>query len=300
MRKNKKQRKPRSIVRGLGKMKFVRLGIPHFHWGDLYHLLLEISWLNFFGLISLVYFAINIIFAFAYLIEGDGIENAQAGSFGDAFFFSVQTMATIGYGAMYPRTPYTHFLVAIEVLIGLLAVAMATSLMFARFSRPTARVLFSRIAVICPYNGVPTLMFRVANQRRNWIVEAQIRLSILLPAEVTPEGHSIRRLSDLKLVRSENPFLALTWVVMHTIEPGSPLYGETADSLNSWNSQIIVTLTGLDETVSQTIHTRHTYEIDDIFWDVRFADVLSITPDGDRYIDYSHFHDVVPLENNIV
>ena len=297
MRKNKKQRKPRSVVRGMGEMHFVRLGIPHFHWGDLYHLLLEISWPKFFGLISLMYFAINILFAFAYLVEGYGIENAEPGSFGDAFFFSVQTMATIGYGAMYPRTPYTHFLVAIEVLIGLLAVAMATSLMFARFSRPTARVLFSRIAVICPYNGVPTLMFRVANQRRNWIVEAQLRVSILLPAEVTPEGHSIRRLCDLKLVRSENPLLSLTWVVMHTINPDSPLYGETADSLSSWDSQIIVTMTGLDETVSQTIHTRHVYKAEDILWNARFVDVLSIAPDGRNYIDYSHFHDALPLES---
>lgn len=276
-------------------VQFVRLGLPHFHWDDLYHWLLMISWLEFLGLIFILYLVTNLLFAFAYLAGGDGIANAQPGDFQDAFFFSIQTMATIGYGSMYPTTPYTHLLVAIEALFGLLGFAIATGLMFARFSKPTARVLFSRVAVICPYNGVPTLMFRVANQRNNWIVEAQLRVTIVLPSEVTSEGHSLRRLYDLKLVRSQTPILTISWMAMHEIDETSPLSGVTEDKLAEWNPEIIVILTGLDETVSQTIHARHLYGASDILWNVRFVDVLSRGKDGDRHIDYTHFHDVTAL-----
>lgn len=291
----KRQRLPRHIRDTIGQNEIVRIGLSHFHWSDLYHFLLRISWPNFLILICVTYLLTNTLFAFAYLAGGNGIENAQPGSFKDAFFFSIQTMATIGYGAMYPRTPYTHLLVAVEALVGLLGFAMATGLMFARFSRPTARVLFSRVAVICPYNGVPMLMFRVANQRINWIVEAQIRVTLLLPVEVTPEGHSIRRLSDLKLVRSMTPLFSLTWVVMHPIDEESPFFPVSEDALLSMKPELIVTLMGLDETVSQTIHTRHFYRADDMLWNMRFVDVLFTTSKGDRYIDYTHFHDVTPV-----
>lgn len=293
--KKARERKRRTIVKGIGPVQFVRLGISHFHWSDLYHWLLTISWCQFFGLIGLMYLLTNFLFAFAYLLGGDGIANAQPGSWKDAFFFSIQTMATIGYGSMYPTIAYTHVLVAFEALFGLLGFAMATGLTFARFSKPTARVLFTRVAVICPYNGVPTLMFRVANQRTNWIVEAQIQVSVLLKEEVTAEGHSIRRLQDLKLVRAQTPILALSWVVMHSIDETSPLSGMTADELVEGDFQLIVMLTGLDDTLSQTIHARQIYLADNILWNVRFVDVLYRTPDGERHIDYTHFHDVIPL-----
>ncbi|MBE9039969.1 ATP-sensitive inward rectifier potassium channel 10 [Oscillatoriales cyanobacterium LEGE 11467] len=252
------------------------------------------SWQKFFGLIVGAYFAINLLFALAYVAGGDGIENAEPGSFWDAFFFSVQTMATIGYGAMYPKTPYAHFLVTIEVLIGLLAVAMATSLMFARFSRPTARILFSQVAVICPYNGVPTLMFRAANQRSHKIVEAQIRVT-LLRQEVTSEGHQMRRFYELSLARAYSPFFLLSWMVMHPIDPASPLHGETLTSLIDRDAQIVVMLTGLDEAGSQTVHASYLYAPEDILWNHRFVDVLTPCPSGARYIDYPRFHDTQPL-----
>ena len=262
---------------------------------DLYHKLLTISWPRFLGYIGLAFLAINFLFAMAYLAGGDGIENAQPGSFMDAFSFSVQTLATIGYGAMYPKSAYAHLLVTIEVWLGMLTTAMATGLMFARFSRPTARVLFSRVAVICPYQGVPTLMFRVANQRSSWIVEAQVRVSLLLPREITTEGHSMRRLCDLKLIRTQTPVMALTWSVMHPIDEASPLYGISAETLAQWDSQIIVTLIGLDDTLSQTIHTRYTYTPDCIVWNMRLVDVVTIAPDRTRQVDFAQFHDVTPL-----
>ena len=198
--------------------KFIEIGKTFFDWDDIYHFLLTISWWQFISLITGIYFIINILFACAYLIQKNSIGNANPDSLIDAFAFSIQTMATIGYGAMYPQTTYAHLLVSIEVLIGLLLIAMATSLMFARFSRPTAKMIFSNVAVICPYNGIPTLMFRVANLRNNWIVEAQVRVSLLLPEETTKEGHTMRRLYDLSLIRNESPFLTLTWVIMHPID----------------------------------------------------------------------------------
>lgn len=203
-------------------------------------------------------------------------------------------MATIGYGAMYPSTLYANIIVTMEVLVGLLGFAMATGLMFAKFSRPTARVLFSRVATVAPFNGMPTLMFRTANLRRNQILEAQIQAN-LVRNEVTAEGQSMRRFYDLKLVRSRTPLFSITWTVMHTIDERSPLYGATTDSLVKAQAEIVITLTGLDETVSQTIHTRHSFPAQKILWNMRFVDILSRTPDGLVSIDYDHFHDVVPL-----
>lgn len=294
MNKTRRPPSPTRRVSGFGQLNILAKGAPRFHWSDTYHLLLTISWPKFLGMVCLLYLVTNVLFALAYLAGGDCIASARPGSIIDAFFFSVQTMATIGYGAMYPRTFYANFVVSLEALTGLLGVAMATGLMFARFSRPTARVLFSRVAVIAPYNGVPTLMFRTANQRGNLVVEAQIRVS-LMRDEITQEGHFLRRLQDLKLVRSQTPIFALSWLVMHPIDEKSPLYGVTAEELAQEEAELVITLTGLDSTVAQTIHARHSYTAEEMLWNVRFADIFSTTPDGQRCIDYDRFHDVLPL-----
>jgi len=265
----------------------------HF-WRDLYHLFLTVSWPRFLALIALVYIAANALFALAYLAGGNCLENARPGSFLDAFFFSVQTVATIGYGIVYPRTLYANVIVTIEVLVGLLGFAIVTGLMFAKFSRPTARVLFSRVAVVAPFNGIATLMFRAANERRNQILEAQMRMN-LVRNEVTTEGQSMRRFYDLKLVRSRTSIFSITWTVMHTIDETSPLYGATTDSLVKVEAEIVITFTGIDETVSQAIHARHSFSAQKILWNMRFVDILSRTPDGKVSIDYDRFHDVVPV-----
>ncbi|NET56895.1 MAG: ATP-sensitive inward rectifier potassium channel 10 [Symploca sp. SIO2E6] len=266
-------------------------GASHSHWRDPYHLLLTLNWLWFFAVIAVFYLITNTLFALLYLAGGDCLENARSGSFADAFFFSVQTMASIGYGVMHPKTDYAHFIVTIEALVGLMALAMSTGLMFARFSLPTAKVLFSNVAVITPYNGVPTLIFRTANKRRNRILEAQVRVS-LLRDEVTKEGDFMRRFYDLKLVRSQTPIFTLTWTVMHQIDESSPLYGATLESLIEAHSELVVILTGLDETVSQTIHARHSYIESEILWNQRFVDIFSRKRNGRWLIDYNHFHDV--------
>jgi len=280
-------------VHKIGKYRLIQHGVAQFNWSDLSHWVLTISWGQFLGLIGTVYIAINAIFASAYLVDPGGIAGARPGSFSDAFFFSVQTMSTIGYGAMNPQSTYVNIMVAIEVLVGMLWMAMATGLMLSRFMLPTARVLFSKVAVICAYQGVPTLMFRAANQRSNFIVEATFRVSIL-KLEVTPEGHMMRRLHDLKLMRAETPVFSMSMTVMHPIDEDSPLYGESIEELMQ-RTQLVVMLTGLDATLSQTIHASHFYALEDLRWNMKFVDVVFVDQNGDRYIDYTHFHDVEPI-----
>ncbi|MBE9109220.1 ATP-sensitive inward rectifier potassium channel 10 [Nodosilinea sp. LEGE 07298] len=240
----------------------------------------------------LVYGLLNALFALAYLAGGDGIAQAQPGSFWDAFFFSVQTLASIGYGAMYPQTLYANAVVTVEALVGLLGLAVVTGLVFTRFAQSTARILFSRVVVVTPYNGVPALMFRSANQRGNPVIEAQMRV-YLLRDEVSLEGQVMRRLYPLNLLRGETPSFPLTWTAIHPIDADSPLWQQTTESLAQLRAQMIVSLSGIDETVTQAVHARHVYQAHDILWDHRFIDIIHEIQGGDRYIDFSHFHDVV-------
>lgn len=297
---NNRDRQSHRLVSRKGQftLNVVRLGLPRLHFADLYHWLITLSWPGFFTLISLLYAIANSLFALAYLAGGDCIANARPGSFQDAFYFSVQTMATIGYGSLYPRTDYANIIVAIQALFGLWGVAMITGLAFARFSRPTARVIFSRVAVIAPFNGVPTLMYRTANQRFNQILEAQQRAT-LIRDEVTSDGEYMRRFYDLQLVRSQSPIFALTWTVMHVIDDKSPLYQLTTKELMEQQAEIVITLTGIDETVSQTIHARHSFVASEILWNMRFVDIISRTPQGKRVVDYTRFHEVKSVEDKL-
>ncbi|MBE9200713.1 MULTISPECIES: ion channel [unclassified Nodularia (in: cyanobacteria)] len=278
-----------------GLFEIMGMGTWYSYWRDPYHLLLTIPWTGFVILIFTFYVTINILFALAYWLGGDCIANAQPGSFLDVFFFSVQTLASIGYGAMYPQTIYANIIVTIEAMVGLMGIAMMTGLAFARFSKPTARVMFSRVVVIIPHEGVPTLMFRTANQRRNMILEAQMKV-YLTRDEVTAEGEFMRRIYDLRLLRHQTPSFSLTWSVMHIIDEFSPLYGMTPESLTKTNALLIISVSGIDETVAQVVHARHTYGANEIFWNHRFVDIIHHTADGHRYIDYKHFHDIQPLE----
>jgi inward rectifier potassium channel len=279
-----------------GRINIVRTGAPNSFVGDLYHFLLITSWLRLLALFVLSYLAANAVFAGLYVLGGDSIEGARPGSFADAFFFSVQTMATIGYGKMVPRTLWAHTLVTVESFVGLMGLALATGMIFAKFSRPTARVLFSRHAVITTRDGVPCLMFRMANQRGNQIVEARIHV-VLARNETTLEGESLRRLYDLEMMRAQNALFALSWTAIHPLIEDSPLHRATPESLAADEAEIIVSLTGLDETFSQTVHARHSYVADEIAWGARFVDILSRTPDGRRRVDYTRFHDVIRADS---
>ncbi|MBD0261160.1 MAG: ATP-sensitive inward rectifier potassium channel 10 [Tolypothrix sp. Co-bin9] len=278
-----------------GRFQIIGMNTWHSYWRDPYHLLLVLPWYSFLLLIAVVYVATNGIFALAYLAGGDCVENARPGSFLDMFFFSVQTLASIGYGAMYPKTTYCNFVVTIEAMAGLVGIAVMTGLAFARFSRPTARVMFSRVAIITPHEGMPTLIFRTANQRGNQILEAQMQV-YLIRDEVTAEQQFIRRIYDLQLIRNHSPSFTLSWLGMHVIDESSPLYGISPESLIESNSTVTVLLTGIDETIAQSVHARHDYTGREILWNYRFVDVIYRTPEGHRYIDYNFFHDVLPLD----
>jgi inward rectifier potassium channel len=273
----------------------VRSGVSPHRFRDVYHSALNAPWSLLLAGFAAFYVVLNALFALAYVAGGDDIANARAGSFVDAFFFSVQTMATIGYGGLAPRTLYANILVAIEAFLGVLSFALATGLFFAKFSRPTARVLFSRVAVVAPRDGVRSLMLRMANERANQILEAQVHLA-LARTETTIEGERVRRLYDLQLLRTRTPLFVLTWTVIHPIDERSPLFGATPESLREAEGEIIVSVMGVDETFSQTIHARYSYLADEIAWDARFADIMSRLPDGRRLVDYTRFHDVVATE----
>jgi inward rectifier potassium channel len=283
--------RPRQIgsIKGDGKIHGAPIGV----FEDLYHFLVTCSWPALIGIIAASFFLANIVFATGYYFD-QGIENAHSGSFADMFFFSVQTMATIGYGKMEPVTLFSNILVSVEALTGLLALALMTGLVFSKFSRPTARVRFSRNVVIGPRDGALSLMIRAANMRANRIVEANIHV-VLAKQEVTIEGDVVRRLYDLETTRSRSAMFALSWTAVHRIEEGSPLFGETRESLANTAPEIIVSIIGLDETFSQTVHARHTFKLDEMIWGARFADVLVLHPDGSRSVDYTRFDEIEML-----
>ncbi len=257
---------------------------------DGYHFLLTSSWAVLYGLMVCAYIAANTLFAALYWLDG-GIDNARPGSFLDAYFFSVQTMATIGYGRMTPITAFTNFLVSFEALFGLVAFALATGLMFAKFSQPRARVLFSKHAVVTVRDGVTSLMVRLANERSTGLVEATLRLSMVRD-EKTVEGESLRRIHTLALTRATTAVFAFSWTAVHAIDATSPLLGETAESLALANADFVASLVGIEEATGQTVHARHTWSAADTRFAHRFVDILVVLPDGRRAIDYTRFHDV--------
>ncbi|MGZ3419914.1 MAG: ion channel [Polyangiales bacterium] len=266
-------------------------------YDDIYHWILTRTWPQFFGFVGLVFLAINTLFACLYLLQPGSIANARPGSFEDMFFFSVQTLATIGYGGMMPATRYGHVIVTFEALTGIVSVALMTGITFAKFSRPVARILFSEKMVIAPRDGVPHLMFRMANWRHNQVVEAQLRL-ILLVSETTREGDTLRRPEEVPLVRDKNPMFALTWVAMHKIDESSPFFGPGAlERLRGLRAEMFLSITGYDETIMQSIHARCTYQLDDIVPNARFADIISLKNDGTRELDYTKFQEIVALDN---
>lgn len=285
--------RPRIVTQGGGPPGLVRVGLNNRWRDDLYHWALTLSWRGFAALAASIFLGANFLFAAAYFAQPGAITNARPGSFGDAFFFSVETLGTIGYGVMAPATLYANLLMTAETLVGIMLVALTTGLMFARVSRPTARVLFSQVAVIASHEGVPTLMVRMGNQRRNQILQAEVGLT-LVRNERTREGVYMRRFYDLPLARGRTPIFAMSFQVMHAMDETSPLHGATAETLDAQEAEILVTVTGLDETMSQTIHARASYGPGQILFGRRFADIFGVLEDGRRAIDYGRFHQTDP------
>ncbi|HEV2362570.1 MAG TPA: ion channel [Caulobacteraceae bacterium] len=266
-------------------------GLPRGAWRDSYHVLLTMSWPGFFAVTAGAFLFINICFGFLYWLNPGGLSGVRPGSFQDAFFFSVQTVGTLGYGVMAPRSLYANVVVTIEVFIGLFELAAATGLLFARISRPTARIMFSNWAVITPFEGVPTFIFRAANQRRNLVVEAEVSLTLVRDV-TTAEGDIVRRFEELRTLRAKSPLFFLTWQIMHPIDAASPLLGETRESLLAQRAEVLAILKGTDETFASTIHARASYFPDEIAWGRRLADVFLYDEAGRRIIDFSRFHEL--------
>lgn len=272
------------------------IGLPRAPLRDLYHRVLTTKWRWFFLLATLWYFLVNALFAGLYLLEPGSIVGAQEGSFSDAYFFSVQTLMTIGYGVMSPGSTYANVLVTIEAYFGMLTAAILTGLVFAKFSRPVANVLISNVCCIYPYDGVPTLVFRMANARGNRMVEATLGVS-LARTVLTKEGEQFRRVLELPLVRNHNPMFFVGWTAMHRLDEKSPLFGMTKEQLEAESAEILAVLTGLDEDIGATLHARKAWGPEDLRWDHRFVDIVAATTDEDgvRVFDYTRFHDTYPI-----
>lgn len=263
-------------------------------WRDFYHGVLRWPWSATLATIAAVYLGANALFALGYLWT-DGVTNMPPGSFKEAFFFSIQTMGTIGYGAMFPRSDAANGMVVAESLTGLLLTALTTGLVFAKFSRSTARFVFTREAVIGPMNGQPTLSFRLGNARANQIVNAEIHIS-LVRTEHTTEGRTFYRMVDLAISRDRALTLSRSWTVLHQIDERSPLWGETAASLVAKEAEVQVMVVGLDDTFMQQVHASHHYNARQILWDHRHADILSELESGDMLLDLRKFHEVHPVK----
>jgi inward rectifier potassium channel len=272
----------------------VIVGAPRTTLRDFYYLFLRVRWSGAIAAIVVAYLALNAVFAGAYLVT-KGIANAQPGSFFDAFCFSVQTMGTIGYGVMYPTNHAANLVMIVESVTSLIVTALATGIVFAKFSRSTARVAFSRHVVIGPMDGVPTLMLRVGNERGNQILEATIRVS-LIRTEVTKEKTKFYRMYDMRLARERSPAMSRSWTVLHTIDPNSPLFGATPESLARDEVEILASLVGTDDTSMQPVHARKRYLDNEVIWGARHADILTEDADGNVVLDVRRFHDILPTD----
>lgn len=240
-----------------------------------------------------LFVALNASFAGLYMLEPGSLSGDGAGRFWPAFFMSVQQFSGTGLSEVHPQTFYGHMLASSETFFGLVNLALMTGLLFDRVSRPTARIMFSDKAVITEIDGQPHFLFRAANQRANQILEAEVTVTLARQA-TTKEGQTFRRFEEMKTLRGRSPLFLLTWSVMHPIDQSSPLYGADRESLRQVQGEIIVVMSGVDETLADRVHARRSYLPDEIEWNRRFVDVLSTTPDGRRVIDYSRFHDLQP------
>ncbi len=297
-RAGRRRAKPVGLRRlKLGDRRIITQGIAPAVFQDLYHYFMTVGWPQLFATFAGFFVAFDLVFALLYDLVPGSVANLNPRGFVGAFFFSVETLATVGYGDMHPQTIYGHVVSMIEVFVGLMSLALITGIMFARFSRPRARFLFARHAVVRPVDGRSTLMLRAANARQNIVQEASAQLR-MMHDEVTAEGLQLRRITDLALVRSQHPMFALGWTIMHVIDERSPLRGETGESLRARRAVFILSVSGTDETTGQTLMARAEYQARDIHWNAAFRDIMEVGDDGTLHFDYGKFHDLEPLADS--
>jgi len=277
------RRGSRAVIRGQDRSR----------WTDFYHFALTMPWWGFFAGMAGLFAAVNAVFAGLYLIDPSGIAGAKP-NFWDEFLFSVKAIGSLEIGGMTPRSAYAYTLVVAEAFLGFVYVGLMTSVMFARFSRPKARVMFSRVALILPFDGVPTLMFRAANQRGNQVLDAGVTVSYARQV-VTREGIEMRRFEELKLVRARTSLFNLSWTIMHRIDETSPLHGKSHEQMLGEEAELVVLLSGTDDTLADVIYARQSYAPDQIVWNRRFVDIITDTGRGRWLVDLNRFHDTEAL-----
>jgi inward rectifier potassium channel len=282
-------RKKARMVR-LGNREVVTEGLELSFWADISHRCMTASWPAFIGGAALVFIVFNAFFALLYWVGNQPIANVPGGQYIDYLYFSIETLSTAGYGDMHPQTHYGHFVAAVELFTGIFSMSLMTGLVFARFSRPSARLLFADNPVISNHEGQLTLMIRLANERHNIIANATARLW-LFKNGVSKEGMAYRRFYELPLIRSESPALALSWTLFHVIDQASPLHGLDAADLEAINAGLGLIVSGYDDVAAQNVHARTSYEYSDIRIGHRYAEILQATDDGRLRIDYSRFHE---------
>jgi inward rectifier potassium channel len=286
-------KEPKSRVVKIGNREVETRGLTNGVWTDLYHRSLTATWPTFFAGSGSIFLILNGAFAFLYSLGDRPVANVDPGSFLDLFYFSIETLATVGYGDMHPQTHYGHLVATVEIFTGMSFLAMMTGLAFARFSRPRARFVFADHPVVTLHDGKPTLMIRVANARHNTISGATAGLW-LIRAEQSPEGHFFRRYYELELRRKENPVFALSWTIFHVIDEASPLFGLSPDDHERADAALVLSLGGLDDNSAQQLHGRRTYSQQDIRWQHRYVDITANSSEGRLVLDYDKFHDVMP------
>ena len=280
-----------SIVR-FGDREIITEGLRLSFWADISHRSMTASWPSFIAGAVLVFIVFNAGFAGLYWIGDQPISNVARNDYLDYLYFSIETLSTAGYGDMHPQTHYGHFIAAVELFTGIFSMSLMTGLIFSRFSRPSARLLFANNPVIGIQDGEPTLMVRFANERHNIIGNATARLWVLKNT-ISKEGQPIRRFSELSLLKNEHPALALSWTLYHTLDETSPLHNLDADGMEAAGIALAVMVSGYDVVAAQTIHARRTYDHTDIRFGQRYADILENLDDGRIRIDYGKFHDTV-------
>jgi inward rectifier potassium channel len=264
-------------------------------WSDLYYRSMTVHWPGFFGSAALIFIVLNAVFAFLFWLGDKPIANV-ADNLPlplSLFYFSIETLATVGYGDMHPQTNYGHLVATVEIFTGMSFLAVMTGLIFARFSRPRARFVFARHPVITTYQGVPTLMIRIANVRHNTISQATAQLWVF-KLEQTQEGEEFRRFYELKLDRREHPMFSLSWTLLHIIDETSPIFGMTPDDFADTDGALVLNVGGVDDSSAQRLYARQIYPGSDIRWKHRYRDITGTSPSGRLLLDYTKFHDVVP------
>src|SRR6266403_2244269 len=292
-------RRQRQIRVRSGQFEFVKLNAEKFEWRDTYHFILTLSWPGFAGFVFGIYLLINIVFAALYLLEAHAVAEMRPGSFFDAFFFSVETLATVGYGHMYPVSFYGHLIAMLEIIAGMFGLAVITGLIFVRFSRPTARIHFSKVAVIAPFDRVPTLMIRVANLRHQAMVEPEFRM-ILLRNVITAEGDEVRRFRSLKLEFDRLIAFPAVLTVRHRIDEESPLFGMTPEDFQQQDIRIIASIVGVDTVIIAPVQSFGDYNYEQIEWNRRFVEIYDQNEEGQWTVDYARIdetEDIAPMKH---